>query len=498
MCVVTARKAAAGKRQEGELVAGKYQLERQLGAGGMGVVYAARHLGTGRRVAIKCMSSDGTNLTANARFMREAQAAGRIDHPNVVQVFDVGEDARGRFIVMEFLQGESLADVLHQRRLAPADAIDLLMPALRGVHAAHRQGVVHRDLKPDNIFVSRGEDGSHLQVKVLDFGISKLTADAAVEEDLTRTGVMIGTPEYMPPERINGLGDADKRSDVYALGVILYEALTGRRPFDHDRVPKLLEKISAQPARSTREFDASIPPELDAIVFKAMARRIADRYDDVETFARALEPFAGEERFQVLKRDPTGRSSLDNLTVEADRAGRSPAKTATRIRRVARVRPGRLWLHVTLVAGAVLALLMFSSVGGPSARRLEGRITAGENTRTHTRSKEPAPPRPHPPAPVRARAVPLETGTVTVGGDNTPGAKPPTSVTEAPIASAEQQGQRAAGSRTSIAPLPNRSKRGQPRVQGPAAREHGSAVSAPRAPKVARGVRTGGMSEQDF
>jgi serine/threonine-protein kinase len=296
--------SASRPRREGDLVGGKYKLERRLGEGGMGVVFAARHTGTRRKVAVKCIASHAHSATADARFQREAETAGRIDHPNVVQMLDAGEDAVGRFIVMEFLQGETLAEVLQRRRLAPPDAIDVLIPALRGVHAAHKKNVVHRDLKPENIFVCRAGNGP-VQIKVLDFGISKLWGgDESGGEQLTRVGTLLGTPQYMSPERLVGEGSSDLRNDVYAMGVILYEALSGRLPYDGE-LKEILVKIVRQEAPVLSEVAAGVSPELAAVVHKAMAPGADDRFQDIESFARALEPFAGSERFSPPVRDPT-------------------------------------------------------------------------------------------------------------------------------------------------------------------------------------------------
>lgn len=459
--VVTARSAPRSvNRQVGEIVAGKYKLEQQLGEGGMGVVFAARHMGTGRGVALKCMAPAANAFVAQARFKREAQAAGRIDHPNVVQVFDVGEDDRGRFIVMELLKGEALGDVLHERRLPPSDAIDLLMPALRGVHAAHRQGVVHRDLKPDNIFVCRADDGS-VQIKVLDFGVSKLTLDADGGEDLTRTGILLGTPQYMSPERVRGQGDSDKRADVYALGVILFEALTGHRPFDSEQVPELVARIAQQKPPTVREFDASIPEALEAVVLRAMARRPQDRYEDVESLARALEPFAGEERFVVRRRDPTL-----GLMFGADAATGPRHIPLTETRRIGYEPFSRGTLFG---AGAVLAVALLLTLTWLFAANEPAERVAAHDANTPS-------------------ATSL-TGNVSIP------ARPPLPPTPPPAHAAREP---AAAPSASAAEKPRRPERAaSPTPARPRAAPESSGRSQNR-PRVARGVRTGGLSEQDF
>jgi eukaryotic-like serine/threonine-protein kinase len=318
--------SASRPRREGELVGGKYKLERRLGEGGMGVVFSARHTGTRRRVAVKCIASHANSPTAHARFQREAETAGRIDHPNVVQMLDIGEDAAGRFLVMEYLEGETLAEVLERRRLAPTDAIDVLIPALRGVHAAHKQNIVHRDLKPENIFVCRTGDGP-VQIKVLDFGISKLWGEEAAAEQLTRVGTLLGTPQYMSPERLVGEGSADLRNDVYAMGVILYEALSGRLPYDGADLKEILVKISRQRAPALSDLVPGLPAELALVVHKAMAPGANDRFQDIESFARALEPFAGNERFAPLVRDPTEAFDAEKHS-EDDQSTATPSRRA--------------------------------------------------------------------------------------------------------------------------------------------------------------------------
>jgi eukaryotic-like serine/threonine-protein kinase len=498
------RAPAALKRREGELVAGKYKLERLLGEGGMGVVYAARHTGTGRRVAIKCVSANANSLTANARFLREAQAAGRIDHPNVVQVFDVGEDERGRFIVMEFLQGQSLAELWHERRLPAQDVIDLMMPALRGVHAAHRRGVVHRDLKPDNIFVCRSDAGMPVHVKVLDFGVSKLMLDEEQGEDLTRTGVLLGTPQYMSPERVRGRGDTDLRTDVYALGVILYEGLTGRRPFDDDKVTSLVVRIAKETAPPLRELNPSIPAALEAVVLKAMARDPDRRFADAEQLALALEPFAGEERFAPQKRDPTGRQSLPGPHASSCPPVQRVAP-ATQTRRISRS-PSltirwSLALGAIVIAGAVLVGRTWPrdpsvrpEVEGkltslPSARPAVARAAAGESVRVATpvASQQGIPDR----APVTAQSASER------APENPTAAAHRASAANDPPRTTRESVRRTQPPRSVAKP---RAMTGNARAPAPRDRAHPVIEEAPHAPqpRVARGVRTGGLSEQDF
>jgi len=227
----------------GQIVADKYRVDAVLGEGGMGVVVAATNLMTEKRVALKrLLPRFAADDAAVQRFLREARAAGRIDHPNVVDIYDVGQDRGVPFLVMELLRGVPLATAMAEAPLDPASVVRLLMPACRGLHAVHEMGLVHRDLKPDNIFLCQRPDGTVVDVKVLDFGISK-AIDEQVLPSITKTGSLMGTPHYMAPEQIRGLRDIDRRADVYSLGVILYQALTGALPFNAETFTALAVEI---------------------------------------------------------------------------------------------------------------------------------------------------------------------------------------------------------------------------------------------------------------
>jgi serine/threonine-protein kinase len=276
----------------GDLIAAKYRIEQLIGVGGMGAVFSATHQYTGKRVALKWMLPElAHDEDAVQRFMREARAAGRISHPNVVDVYDVGQHADSYFLVMEYLHGEPLTSALARRDLTPTEVLTLLLPAMRGVAAAHRQGVVHRDLKPDNIFLAYEQDGVRREAKVLDFGISKLSADDQPSMHLTRTGAVIGTPYYMSPEQIRGTGEIDHRVDIYAIGVILYESLSGQVPFMAETYGALVLEIATGTPQSLTELVPNLPVELSRIVLRAMARNVADRYPTMEDLIAALEMF---------------------------------------------------------------------------------------------------------------------------------------------------------------------------------------------------------------
>ncbi|GAB4195629.1 MAG: hypothetical protein OHK0013_02020 [Sandaracinaceae bacterium] len=285
----------------GDVVGGKYRVESVIGQGGMGAVFRARHLLTERAVALKWMLPEVGGEEAVQRFLREARAMGRIDHRGVVGVLDVGVEDGATFLVMELLKGSSLRELLEERgRFEPAEAIALLMPALEGVEAAHRSAVVHRDLKPENLFVVRGGDGTIETTKVLDFGISKLRDDRIdqgpqIDRErgglVTRTGVTIGTPSYMSPEQVRAAKDIDGRTDVWSLGVILYELLAGEVPFRAESFGALLVAIATEGFPPLDAVRPGLPRELVAVVHRALEKEPAQRFASVAELATALEPF---------------------------------------------------------------------------------------------------------------------------------------------------------------------------------------------------------------
>jgi serine/threonine protein kinase len=266
-----------------------------LGEGGMGTVFEAEHITLGRSVAIKVLhSAHATKKDSIRRFQQEARAAGAIGHPNICGVIDLGTlDDGSPYIVMERLLGETLADrVASEGGLPFEDVIDILIQVLSGLVAAHEQQIVHRDIKPENIFLTR-RVGCPPLVKLLDFGVSKMTGrgGAVRAEDLalTRTGMVMGTPFYMAPEQARGERDLDARVDLYACGVILYEALTGRRPFTAANYNALLVQILTASPRPAIELRPALPPGFGAVIDKAMARRREDRYATASDFQRDLQ-----------------------------------------------------------------------------------------------------------------------------------------------------------------------------------------------------------------
>ncbi|MBW2524733.1 MAG: serine/threonine protein kinase [Deltaproteobacteria bacterium] len=287
---------------EGQTLKGKYQLEQLLGSGGMGEVYRARNVLVDRTVAIKVLRAEfAANAQVVERFMREAKAANVVSHRHIVDVLDIDKTDEGTmFIVQEYLEGEDLASRLQAqvKGIEPAEALDLLIPVVEAVGAAHARGVVHRDLKPDNVFLAM--DGDDVVPKVLDFGISKVplqdkmrrtalgVGDAPKGVRLTAVGAAMGTPLYMSPEQIKDPASVDARGDVWSLGIMLYETLSGRVPFDAEDLASLFAKIcSHEPPRLDR-VEAKVPADLAQIIQRCLRPERAERYEDATTLAERL------------------------------------------------------------------------------------------------------------------------------------------------------------------------------------------------------------------
>jgi serine/threonine-protein kinase len=276
-------------------IGGKYVVRSVLGEGGMGTVFEAENLTIGRSVAVKVLHpNQARKKDAVRRFHQEARAAGAIGHPNICEVYDLGMlDDGSPYLVMEKLVGETLADRIGAEGGLPFDdVIDILVQVLSGLVAAHEKGIVHRDIKPENVFLTR-RVGCPPVCKLLDFGVSKMIAPLIggrdEDLDLTRTGMVMGTPYYMSPEQARGDRNLDARVDLYACGVILYEALTGRRPFTAANYNALLLQILSAKPRPARELRPALPAGFDGVLDKAMARSRDDRYRTATDFQRDLQ-----------------------------------------------------------------------------------------------------------------------------------------------------------------------------------------------------------------
>ncbi len=277
--------------QPGHVIEGKYRVERLIGEGAMGAIYEAVHLGLERRVAIKLLRpAFARRPHIVARFQREAQAAAAIGSDHIARVSDVGQTGDGlHFLVMELLRGEDLASVLQREgALAPDRAARLIAQACRGVGAAHQNDIVHRDLKPGNLFLTTRDDGSEW-IKILDFGVAKfLDAPELGLPQLTETGSTLGTPYYMAPEQASGAKEVDHRSDIYSLGVILYEMLTGVRPYQAATFHQLMVLLATSDPPPPRSLRPEIPPGLEAVALRAMAKEREDRFASLFDMERAL------------------------------------------------------------------------------------------------------------------------------------------------------------------------------------------------------------------
>jgi len=275
----------------GDVVGGKYRIERELGQGGVGVVVQARHLELHQPVAIKILllRDDGEQV---ARFMQEARAAVRLRSEHVAKVTDVGRLPDGTpYMVMEFLEGENLASVSERCPLAVEDATTFMLQACEGVAEAHSLGIVHRDLKPANLFLTRNARGRPL-VKVLDFGIAKRGDASGDDRRLTGALAVIGSPPYMSPEQVRASRDVDVRSDIWSLGVSLYELLTGRLPFDGETVQDICARVLTEPPTPIAYWQPAVPEALQAVIERCLAKSPGDRFRDVAELAFAIEPFA--------------------------------------------------------------------------------------------------------------------------------------------------------------------------------------------------------------
>ena len=288
----------------GQVLGGKYRVDRVLGAGGMGMVVAATHLQLDERVAIKFLLPEALqNQEAVARFGREARAAVKIRGEHVARVIDVGSFDNGApFMVMEHLDCRDLSALIEERgALPPADAVDAVLQALEALAEAHALGIVHRDLKPANLFLTRRPDGTP-SVKVLDFGISKVTNASASDNAMTKTSAIMGSPLYMSPEQMTASRDVDARTDIWAIGVVLYELLSGRAPFRAETLPEICGLILTASPPAIRNFSPATPEQLQNVVLRCLEKDRARRFQSVSELAQALAPFGSRATSRSVER----------------------------------------------------------------------------------------------------------------------------------------------------------------------------------------------------
>lgn len=273
-------------QEEGTVVGGRYRLIRQVGEGGMATIWKAEHLTLHSPVAVKFLHTGGRHSNETTqRFMREARAAAHVRHRNVIEITDFGlTDDNLPYMVMEYLHGRSLADLMEDNpTLEPEEAVRIVSLTLRGLAAAHDAGIVHRDLKPENIFLVEDADG--VFPKLLDFGVARRLGLAS---DITQEGALIGTPDYMSPEQARGDRDIDRRTDIYSMGVILYETITGRLPFEAERLGDIIRKITTETPPTVHQLRPDLPEALSDVVAKAMSRDREERYPDARQMRYAL------------------------------------------------------------------------------------------------------------------------------------------------------------------------------------------------------------------
>ncbi len=373
----------------GTVLDGRYRIDAVLGTGGMGRVYRGEHTGIGRAVAIKVLHADlNRNREAAQRFQREAIASGRLDHPNIVGVSDFGVlDDGACFLVMEALEGESLgARLEREKRLPWRDALAILRGVLAGLHHAHERGVVHRDIKPDNIFLARKND--ELVVKILDFGIAKLYAGTADDPASTRAGLTVGTPAYLSPEQAVG-GEIKPASDIYSTSVVLFEMLVGRAPFEDADPLAMLGAHVGRPPPALHDLapDLVLPPGIEEMVQHGLVKTSADRIPSANDYIDLIDSIlAGRTAtgsapviVPPLPADDSPRvfdGTLGDLAVAAAPSMMlTPVPDAEPKRAVRMVSladapdvPKKYWVIgiIVLLAGLVLAVILLAARGSKS------------------------------------------------------------------------------------------------------------------------------------
>lgn len=452
--------------REGEILAGKYRVDKVLGVGGMGVVVAAHHLELDEKVALKFLLPETLgNAEAVARFAREARAAVKIKSEHVARVSDVGKLESGApYMVMEYLQGSDLAAWLTEKGTLPLEqAVEFTLQASEAIAEAHALGIVHRDLKPANLFVIRRPDGG-LSIKVLDFGISKMTSltGSNGEGSMTKTSTMMGSPIYMSPEQIQSSKDVDARGDIWALGVILYELVTGNAPFGGEHMAELIYRIiSAAPPRMGA-YRPEVPQAFESVILRCLEKDRNRRFATVAELAQALAPFAPQRALVSVERIsgvmtgqypaassraaapalstsvPEQPTAYIGAVASAHTAGNATQASWGQTQASKQTAP---WLAVGLISGVVAlgaAGVAFKLLKSPSAPAAAS-------------------------APVAAPIVPIAVASVEVAAPSTGTAVPSVSAAAAP-ASAEVASAAASATAATSVPTPNHTKSAAVRV----------------------------------
>ncbi len=374
----------------GELVTPTLRLVRQLGKGGMGSVWLAENLALRTTVAVKFMSRElAATEEGRMRFAREAAAASQVRSPHVVQMFDHGLTREGvPFIVMELLEGEDLG--ARVRRLgapSPTEIATMISQAAKALSRAHERGIVHRDIKPDNLFLCQGDD-DEIFVKVIDFGIAKVADGVA---STTRTGAMMGTAYYMSPEQMMGSREVDHRTDVWALGVVVYELLTGRLPFDGETIGALALAIHTATPTPVRALRPDLPSEIDVFIERSLARDLAVRFGSVKEQARALSATLARVDVSATGAIRAPGAQLASLAMTTH--GRSASEMAPRASSLGRTSPAIFPVAVVAVLAVIAAAFVIAFV--VRLRNDDVRATADIGGATM--------PPPHPPSPEKPK-----------------------------------------------------------------------------------------------
>jgi serine/threonine-protein kinase len=433
--------------KEGDVLAGKYRVDRVLGVGGMGIVVQATHTVLNDRVALKFLLPELLeNEATAARFLREAQATVRIKSPHVARVTDVGKLENGApYMVMEFLEGRDLGRVLEDGPLDVETAILYLLQACEAVAAAHASGVIHRDIKPANLFLTQGPDQRPV-LKVLDFGISKIANRDGVGS-LTQTHTAMGSPLYMSPEQMRSAKSVDARTDVWSLGIVLYEMLTGTLPFMADTMPQLCALILETEPPSLKDAVPDLPEGLDEAVRKAIARNVDDRYQDIAEFALAVGPIAGPTGIESARRvarilqaaglgSDSGNGPLSVMPRPAPVASTSTAFGGTSSSGGDGAQ--RKWL-LALAAGGIAVISLSAAwaiyrISTPDpAPEPAALIAPSEATRTPTPSAAPAAPPTEAPAADASASAPAVTSVAAPAPTSPPAATTPHSPARPPV-----------------------------------------------------------------
>jgi serine/threonine-protein kinase len=391
----------------GAVIAGKYRIERLLGEGGMGTVVAATHLVLGTPVALKLLHPDMAKQQGVVdRFLREARASAALRGDHVCRVSDVGVTDEGiPYIVMELLEGRDLNQtVKHDGPLPPHVVADFTMQACLGLAEAHAAGIVHRDIKPGNLFMAMRPDGS-TSIKVLDFGVAK--APEGGDFSLTRTATVMGSPGYMSPEQLKSSKDVDSRSDLWSLGVVMYELVTGKQPFHGETITELALRVAMDPTPPL----GSVPRPFADVVARCLEKDPARRYPDVAALANALAPMLGPsgfDRAKAVQRVLYGTRGMAPIQMQSSPS--APTTLGSSTGSVMSSPTARSWKLPALigaaVAGGVIAVIVATSGGKASKETHVQAPAAAAPTATPTPSPSPTPSPAAAPAPVAATPTP--------------------------------------------------------------------------------------------